>query len=79
MDPAYRVYRMGRKRWVRLLGNLQRILKSARRVDRTGRRGYQQQIKNVETAIAALLNIIQHRGNRGPARWPREGKQRRRS
>jgi hypothetical protein len=68
MDRTYPTYRMGRKRWLNLLGNLQSILKRARRVNDASRGEYQQKIKTVRTALTAILNVIQHRGNRGPAR-----------
>lgn len=80
MDRTYYpTYRMGRKRWVKLLGDLQSILKRAKRLKGASRCEYQQKINTVENALAALLNVIQHRGNHAPARWPCERKQHRRS
>jgi hypothetical protein len=72
----YRTYRMGRKRWQKVLDNLRGNVNKANRVDGISRREYQQKIKHLESVLAALVNVIQHRGNRGPARWPRDRKQR---
>jgi|HubBroStandDraft_6_1064221.scaffolds.fasta_scaffold00710_3 hypothetical protein len=78
MDRTHLTYRMGRKRRVKLLVNLQSILNRARRVNAASRGEQQQKIKTVKATLTALLNVIQHRGNHGPARWPRERKRRRR-
>jgi hypothetical protein len=75
----YRTYRMGRKRWKNLLENLRSNVNKAIRVDGISRSEYQQKLKSLEHVLGALLNVIQHRGNRGPARWPRERRQRRAS
>lgn len=79
LQHTYPTHRMGKKRWAKVLANLESAIDEAKRVEGVSRSKYQQKIKKLESVLAALLNVIQHRGNRGPVRWPRERRQRRAS
>jgi hypothetical protein len=71
MKTIFRQYRLGRKRWRKLLLHLERGTREAKRVTGLSRGEYQRKIKDLEGILAGSLNVIRRRGGRGPVRWPR--------
>jgi hypothetical protein len=64
--------RMGRKKWTKILTQLQADVRRGKSVERLSETEYQSRIKELASSLRSVLNVIDHRGKNYPPRWPRE-------
>lgn len=64
--------RLGKRKWKKLLKQLQKQVRKAKKVDDLSTPEYRAKIEELGKFLHSVLNVIEHRGKKGPARWPRE-------
>jgi hypothetical protein len=64
--------RLGRKKWDQMLTWLQGEVRRAKRVGGLTTEEYERKMDSLAEPLRSVLNVIEHRGNKGPARWVRE-------
>lgn len=64
--------RMGKRKWKKLLRQLQKQVRKAKKVDGLSTPEYRSKIEELGKYLQSFLNVIEHRGKKGPPRWVRE-------